>query len=96
MCHQLLQACRLLTNNEYESKQTWEMDVDELFEKDETGAGTLTMISAEVIGLLKEYLEKQQNEVNYRSLCIFLRMNPVGIILFYSMQRFSTHTDLVP
>ncbi|XP_028415202.1 bicaudal D-related protein homolog [Dendronephthya gigantea] len=64
VCHQLLQACRLLTNNKYESKQTWEMDVDELFEKDETGAGTLTMISAEVIGLLKEYLEKQQNEVD--------------------------------
>ena len=63
MCHQLLQACRLLTNNEYESKQTWEMDINELFSKDETGAGTLTMISAEMIGLLKEYLEKHQDEV---------------------------------
>jgi hypothetical protein len=58
-----MQACRLLTNNEYESKQTWETDIDELFSKDETGAGTLTMISAEMIGLLKEYLEKQHSEV---------------------------------
>ena len=35
------------------------MDIDELFSKDDTGAGTLTMISAEMIGLLKEYLDKQ-------------------------------------
>ena len=69
MCHQLLQACRLLTNNEYESKQTWAMDINELFSKDETGAGTLTMISAEMIGLLKEYLEKQQSQVYVRMCC---------------------------
>ena len=59
VCQQLLQACRLLTSDGYESKQTWKMDIDELFSKDDTGAGTLTMISAEMIGLLKEYLEKQ-------------------------------------
>lgn len=64
VCHQLLQACKLLTNNEYESKQTWRTDIDDLFSKDETGAGTLTMISAEMIGLLKEYLEKQQSQID--------------------------------
>ena len=68
VCHQLLEACRLLTNSEYESKQTWKTDIEELFSKDETGAGTLTMISAEMIGLLKEYLEKQETEVLNQSL----------------------------
>jgi hypothetical protein len=40
------------------------MDIDELFSKDETGAGTLTMISAEMIGLLKEHLDKQSEVRN--------------------------------
>lgn len=61
--HQLLQACRMLTNHAYESKQTWQMELDQLFSQDETGAGTLTMISAEMIGLLKEYVKKQESQV---------------------------------
>lgn len=60
VCHKLLQACRLLTNDAYETKQTWEMDIDEHFLKDDAVVGTLTMIAAEMVGLLKEYLESQQ------------------------------------
>jgi hypothetical protein len=96
VCHQMMQACRLLTNTEYESKQTWKMDIDELFSKDETGAGTLTMISAEMIGLLKEHLDKQSEVRNGEDHNITIPIFRICVIrhvnqLFYCQHHLNCH-----
>lgn len=66
VCHQLLQACKLLTNDAFQTKQTLEMDINDHFLKDDSVYGTLTMITTEMVDLLKEYVDSQQKEVSIK------------------------------
>ncbi|XP_046840580.1 bicaudal D-related protein homolog [Xenia sp. Carnegie-2017] len=64
VAHQLLNACRLITDDDYKSKQTIKMEIDELFSIEHSSIGTLTMIAAEMNGLLKEYREKKKENTD--------------------------------
>lgn len=87
VAHQLLNACRLITNDDYKSKQTIKMEIDELFSIEHSSVGTLTMIAAEMNGLLKEYREKKKENTdavkNYSSIKFMMKCHFIFQLLFF-------------